>query len=46
MKMLLGDFNAKLGREDIFKPTLGNRWLHEISDDNEVTLVRLPITKN
>jgi hypothetical protein len=24
MKILLGDFNAKAGREDIFKPTIGN----------------------
>jgi hypothetical protein len=24
MKILLGDFNAKLGRDDIFKPTTGN----------------------
>jgi hypothetical protein len=24
MKILLGDFNAKVGREDIFKLTLGN----------------------
>jgi hypothetical protein len=24
MKILLGDFNAKVGREDIFKPTVGN----------------------
>jgi hypothetical protein len=23
MKILLGDFNAKVGREDIFKPTVG-----------------------
>jgi len=23
MKILLGDFNEKLGREDIFKPTFG-----------------------
>ena len=23
MKMLLGDFNAKVGRENIFKPTIG-----------------------
>jgi hypothetical protein len=36
MKMLLGDFNAKLGREDIFKPTIGNACLHEISNDNGV----------
>jgi exonuclease III len=24
MKILLGDLNAKVGREDIFKPTIGN----------------------
>ena len=23
MKMLLGDFNAKVGRDNIFKPTIG-----------------------
>ena len=25
MKIILGDFNAKVGRENIFKPTLGIR---------------------
>jgi hypothetical protein len=25
MKILLGDFNAKAGRENIFKPTTGNK---------------------
>ncbi|PNF20337.1 hypothetical protein B7P43_G13213 [Cryptotermes secundus] len=30
MKILLGDFNAKVTREDIFKPTIGNESLHEI----------------
>jgi hypothetical protein len=24
MKILLGDFNAKVGKDDIFKPTIGN----------------------
>jgi hypothetical protein len=24
MKILLGDFNAKVGRENIFNPTIGN----------------------
>jgi hypothetical protein len=28
MKILLGDFNAKVGREDIFKPTIGNERVH------------------
>jgi hypothetical protein len=26
MKIFFGDFNAKLGREDIFKPTVGNEF--------------------
>jgi hypothetical protein len=34
MKILLGDFNAKLGREDIFKPIIGNESLHENSNYN------------
>jgi hypothetical protein len=28
MEILLGDFNAKVGREYIFKPTIGNESLH------------------
>jgi hypothetical protein len=30
MKILLGDFNAKVGQEDIFKRTIGNESLREI----------------
>jgi hypothetical protein len=33
-KIFLGDFNAKLGRENIFKPTIRNESLHETSSDN------------
>jgi exonuclease III len=36
MIILLGDFNAKVWREDIFKPTIGNESLHETSNDNGV----------
>jgi hypothetical protein len=39
MKILLGEFNAKEGREDIFKPIIGNESLHEISNDNGVKVV-------
>jgi exonuclease III len=39
MKILLGDFNAKVGRKDIFNPTIGNESLHEIRNDNGVRLV-------
>jgi hypothetical protein len=34
MKILLGYFNAKVGREDMFKPTIWNESLHKISNDN------------
>jgi hypothetical protein len=36
MKILLGDFNAKVGRENILKPTIGNESLLEDSNDNVV----------
>jgi hypothetical protein len=40
MKILLGGFNAELGREDIFKPTTGNQSLHQDSNDNGVRVVK------
>jgi hypothetical protein len=36
MKILLGDFSAKVDREDIFKPTIGDESLHEINNDKRV----------
>jgi hypothetical protein len=30
-KILLRGFNAKVGREDIFNPTIGNESLHKIT---------------
>jgi hypothetical protein len=45
MKILL-DFNAKIGREDIFKPTVENGSLHEISNDNGVKLVNFATSEN
>jgi hypothetical protein len=39
MKILLGDFNVKVGREDIFKPTIGNESLHITSNDYGVRIV-------
>jgi len=38
---MLGDFNAKFGRENIFKPTIGNKSLHHHSNDNGVRIVNI-----
>jgi hypothetical protein len=46
MKILLGDFSAKVGREGIFKPTAGNESLQEISNDNGVRIVNFATFKN
>ena len=46
MKILLGDFNAKVGRENIFKPTIGNESLHQHSNDNGVRIVTFATSKN
>jgi hypothetical protein len=45
MKILLGDLNAKVGK-DIFKPTIGNESLHEISNDNGVRVINFATTTN
>jgi exonuclease III len=45
-KILLGDFNAKVGRENIFKPTIGNESLQKISNDNGVRVVSFATPKS
>ena len=45
-KILLRDFNAKLGSEDIFKPASGNDRLHQDSNDNGVRIVNFETSKN
>jgi hypothetical protein len=40
MKILLGDSNAKLGTEDIFKPTIRVESLNKVSDDNGVRVIK------
>jgi hypothetical protein len=37
MKILLQDFNSKVGGEGIFKPAIRNESLHEINNDNGVS---------
>jgi hypothetical protein len=46
MKMLMGDFSTKVGREHIFKTINGIQSLHEASDDNGVRAVNFATSKN
>ena len=46
MQILLGDFNAKVGRENIFKQTIGNESLRQDSNDNGVRIVNFATSKN
>jgi hypothetical protein len=41
INILLGDFNAEVGTEDIFKPKIKKDNVHEInSDNNHIRIVR------
>jgi hypothetical protein len=46
MKNVLGHFNAKVDREDIFEPKIGNDSLHEISNDSGVREVNFVNSKH
>ena len=41
-KFLLGNFNAKVGREYIFEPKIGNESLHQDSNNNDVRIIDFP----
>ena len=45
MKIMLSNFNAKLGRECIFKPKVGNESLHQDSNDSGVRIVNFATSK-
>ena len=46
MEILLGIFNKKVGRENIFKSTIGNESLHQDSNDKGVRVVNFTTSKN
>jgi hypothetical protein len=46
MKILLGDFNSRLGRGDIFKLTIGNESLHQGGNENGIRIVNFATSKN
>lgn len=45
-KITTGDFNAKIGKEEIFKPVAGNSGLHETSNKNGITATDFATNNN
>jgi hypothetical protein len=43
MKILLGDFNATVGRKNILELIIGNESLHQDSNDNGVRVVNFAL---
>jgi hypothetical protein len=46
MKILLGDFSAKVGKEDIFKPRVGNEIYMKFVMIMELTVVSFATLKS
>lgn len=46
VKMVVGDFNSKVGRENSFRPTIGPDSLHNISNNNGTRLINFASSKD
>lgn len=46
VQIILGDFNAKIGREECFKPIIGRHSLHQLSNVNGCRLIDLATGRN
>lgn len=46
VKILLGDFNAKIGQEPIFSPTIGSTSLHLNLNDNGTRLINFAMARD
>ncbi|KAL4153722.1 hypothetical protein QTP88_001555 [Uroleucon formosanum] len=43
LKIILGDFNSQVGRETIYRPTIGSESIHDLSNGNGTRLVEFAI---
>jgi len=45
VKIVLGDFNAKIGKEALYRAVIGTHSLHEVSNDNGMKLINFAVGK-
>ena len=45
IKIILGDFNAKVGTESIYKPTIGNGSSHNETNNKGIKMIQFAISK-
>ncbi|KAL4152678.1 hypothetical protein QTP88_000511 [Uroleucon formosanum] len=46
IKILMGDFNAQIGREPLYRPIIGRESLHLISNNNGMRVINFATSKD